>query len=94
MYLLRSLREELRSLAKCHEAGRAGPGYRCTLNRQQGEGRGRQQAGHLSGEPPRLGRTNMPRKKQGALVRREDLFPSPWEQAHQELEGFSRKQPD
>lgn len=36
----------------------------------------------------------MPRKKQGALVRREDLFPSPWEQAHQELEGFSRKQPD
>lgn len=49
MYLLRSLREELRSLEKCHEAGRAGPGYRCTLNPQQGEGRGRQQAGHLSG---------------------------------------------
>ena len=40
MYLLRSLREELRSLEKCHEAGRAGPGYRCTLNPQQGEGRG------------------------------------------------------
>lgn len=36
----------------------------------------------------------MPRKKQGALVRREDLFPRPWEQAHQELEGLSRKQPD
>lgn len=36
----------------------------------------------------------MPHKKQGALVRREDLFSSPWEQAYQELEGFSRKQPD
>lgn len=32
----------------------------------------------------------MPREKQGALVRQEDLFYSSWEQAHQELEGFSR----
>lgn len=31
----------------------------------------------------------MPHEKQGALVRREDLFP-----AHRKLEGFSRKQPD
>lgn len=36
----------------------------------------------------------MPHEKQGALVRREDLFPAPEEQAHQKLEGFSRKQPD
>lgn len=36
----------------------------------------------------------MPHEKQGALVRREDLFPAPEEQAHRKLEGFSRKQPD
>lgn len=65
-----------------------------TLNPQQGEWRGRQQAGPPAGRPPNW-------EKQTCHVRNRELwsgrkicFPAPEGQAHRKLEGFSRKQPN
>lgn len=72
--ILRSLKKESCSLGKNHDVRQAGPG--CGVHPEPPTGRmERKAAGRpSSGTATELGETNMPRQKQGALVRQEDLF--------------------
>lgn len=62
-----------------------------TPSRVNAEEGGRQGAGQDS---RLVGRTNMPGENKELCSGGKTRFPAPGEQAHRELEGFSRKQPD